>query len=310
MGVYKNNQGSLDKIAGGTFYADSPIGTILAFGGSNVPTGWHLCDGTALSRTTYKALFAIIGTNFGVGDGSTTFNLPDLRGEFLRGAGTNGHSGQGSGGSVGEHQDATTQEMRYGHRDSGLISFYDNKVDGTQLKNTDGYASAEGNAGLINVNGSATTSGSVTDYGYYARPTNTSVNYIIKMFKTAVPVEVKGDGGNNYSTEERVIGQWIDEKPLYRKVITGINIPKSSSTPIDITAQIGCIMDVWNISEDMSYLYINNVSAGVTQYEKVNRPNSTSTCVRYKNSVYELICTSSNDAGVLTLVLEYTKTTD
>ena len=105
MGVYKNNNETLEPIAGGTLYADNPIGTILAFGGSDIPTGWHLCDGTAVSRTTYAELFSVIGTSFGTGDGSTTFNLPDLRGEFLRGAGTNSHTNNDNGGAVGAHQD-------------------------------------------------------------------------------------------------------------------------------------------------------------------------------------------------------------
>jgi len=52
---------------------------------SPVPTGWLECSGSAVSRTTYANLFAAIGTTWGVGDGSTTFNLPDLRGEFPRG---------------------------------------------------------------------------------------------------------------------------------------------------------------------------------------------------------------------------------
>lgn len=56
------------------------VGTILPYGGDTAPTDYAFCDGSALSRTTYAALFAIIGTSFGVGDGSTTFNLPDMRG--------------------------------------------------------------------------------------------------------------------------------------------------------------------------------------------------------------------------------------
>ena len=56
-----------------------PTGTILAFGGSTVPDGYLLCDGTAISRSTFAALFAILGTAFGSGDGSSTFNEPDLR---------------------------------------------------------------------------------------------------------------------------------------------------------------------------------------------------------------------------------------
>jgi microcystin-dependent protein len=61
-----------------------PTGVILPYGGTSAPTGWLACDGTAISRTTYASLFASIGTSFGVGDGSTTFNLPDLRGRFPR----------------------------------------------------------------------------------------------------------------------------------------------------------------------------------------------------------------------------------
>ena len=62
-----------------------PAGAVMAFAMSTEPTGWMECDGAAISRTTYAALFAAIGTTYGVGDGSTTFNLPDLRAEFIRG---------------------------------------------------------------------------------------------------------------------------------------------------------------------------------------------------------------------------------
>ena len=63
----------------------TPSGAVMAFAMSTAPTGWLKANGAAVSRTTYAALFAAIGTTFGVGDGSTTFNLPELRGEFVRG---------------------------------------------------------------------------------------------------------------------------------------------------------------------------------------------------------------------------------
>lgn len=65
--------------------ATVPAGAVMAFAMNAAPTGWLKANGAAVSRTTYAALFAAIGTTFGAGDGSTTFNLPDLRGEFLRG---------------------------------------------------------------------------------------------------------------------------------------------------------------------------------------------------------------------------------
>jgi hypothetical protein len=62
-----------------------PSGTVAYIAASSAPAGWLKANGAAVSRTTYAALFAVIGTTFGDGDGSTTFNLPDLRGEFVRG---------------------------------------------------------------------------------------------------------------------------------------------------------------------------------------------------------------------------------
>ncbi len=61
------------------------IGAIVAYAGAIPPTGWLIADGSAVSRTTFSALFAVIGTTYGVGDGSTTFNLPDLKGRVAVG---------------------------------------------------------------------------------------------------------------------------------------------------------------------------------------------------------------------------------
>lgn len=57
-------------------------GTVVTFAGRTAPTGWLLCNGAAISRTTYADLFAVIGTDYGVGNANTTFNLPDLRGRY------------------------------------------------------------------------------------------------------------------------------------------------------------------------------------------------------------------------------------
>ena len=62
-----------------------PSGTLISYAGNNIPVGWKVCDGSEISRTTYQYLFLSIGTSWGEGDGATTFNLPDLRGQFLRG---------------------------------------------------------------------------------------------------------------------------------------------------------------------------------------------------------------------------------
>ena len=60
-------------------------GSIVMFAGNSAPNGWLICDGSAVSRSSYSKLFGIIGTTYGAGDGSTTFNLPDLKGRLLVG---------------------------------------------------------------------------------------------------------------------------------------------------------------------------------------------------------------------------------
>ena len=74
-----------------------PSGMILPFGGTSSPSGFLSCDGAAVSRSTYATLYAAIGTTWGVGDGSSTFNLPDLRAMFLRGTGTHGTANMAKG---------------------------------------------------------------------------------------------------------------------------------------------------------------------------------------------------------------------
>lgn len=63
----------------------TPVGALMPYAGNTAPSGWLLADGSAVSRTTYASLFAVLGTTYGAGDGSTTFNLPDLRGRVPAG---------------------------------------------------------------------------------------------------------------------------------------------------------------------------------------------------------------------------------
>jgi len=85
----------------------APPGVIVDYGGAAAPDGWLICDGSAISRTTYAALFTAIGTWWGTGDGTTTFNLPDLRGRMTSGyVPSGGHSdvstvGNTDGGALG-----------------------------------------------------------------------------------------------------------------------------------------------------------------------------------------------------------------
>ena len=77
-------------------------GAIVAFAGADAPEGWLLCNGGEVNRTTYQTLFGVISTTYGVGNGNTTFNLPDLRGRLPAGSGQYGRHerrcGHGGGG--------------------------------------------------------------------------------------------------------------------------------------------------------------------------------------------------------------------
>lgn len=97
---------AIDAVLGNTG-GDVFIGELVATADDAVPSGTIWCDGSAVSRTTYSELFDVIGTIYGVGDGSTTFNLPDYRGWFLRGFG-NGPSTDPDAGSRTDRGDGTT----------------------------------------------------------------------------------------------------------------------------------------------------------------------------------------------------------
>jgi microcystin-dependent protein len=108
----------------------TPVGSVVDYAGSSAPTGWLLCSGQAVSRTTYAALFTAIGTTFGVGDGSLTFNVPDCQGRVTAGksAGTSrlttGYFGAvtvqndttlGAVGGLESHTLTTAQLATHGH---------------------------------------------------------------------------------------------------------------------------------------------------------------------------------------------------
>ena len=104
--------GTLDQVANTFAPANAvPAGAVSYLARSSAPDGWLKANGAAVSRTTYATLFAAIGTTWGAGDGSTTFNVPDLRGEFLRG--WDDGRGVDSGRSFASFQDQSTQNHQH-----------------------------------------------------------------------------------------------------------------------------------------------------------------------------------------------------
>ena len=159
-----------------------PIGTILALMGTTPPAGYFICDGSVYDVTLYPFLADYFEEQFGTknyfgGDGENTFAVPDLRGEFLRGSGTNGHAGEGSGLAVGVHQAATYH----------LHSDMDGKNKALGCVGVNGASRTVANADATPVNGNvrgfalSTNQYSYSGFLYYtSRPTNTSVLYCIR----------------------------------------------------------------------------------------------------------------------------------
>lgn len=98
-----------------------PAGSVFWLAAQTAPEGYLICNGSAISRTEYAALFAVIGTTFGAGDGSTTFALPNLQAAFIRGAGSqNGYSA-----AFGQKQEAT----QIANRDQYMSNIIASNVD-------------------------------------------------------------------------------------------------------------------------------------------------------------------------------------
>ncbi len=186
-----NNWISLNAPAGSFV----PSGVIMPYAGSagSTPSGYLPCDGAAVSRTTYAALFATIGVTYGAGDGSTTFNIPDLRGVFVRGAGSQtigsvtytgtlaAKQGQstklpttpftGVAASAGNHTHPTdaitgTSGNNYSNTTGGMLG-----QDNTSFNDVNSTQAAGAHTHTVSINGGGDSE---------TRPANIALNYIIK----------------------------------------------------------------------------------------------------------------------------------
>lgn len=181
---------------GSTIASLMPTGTVVSFagavgGGVMPPPGWLLCDGSQQSRTAYAPLFAAIGTAWGSGDGTTTFNVPDLRGRFLRGV------DQGTGNDPGPRTTilpggnltgvGTLEQQAFanhGHNvvDPGHLHPSWATFSGSNLPAGGFNYAGSPNANPSGPTGLAATGISITATGgNETRPVNAAVNYIIKL---------------------------------------------------------------------------------------------------------------------------------
>lgn len=175
----------VDTSSSAAIVSAAPPGMLAPFAGTSAPAGWLACQGQNVSRTTYAALFAAIGTTWGAGDGRTTFGLPDLRGVFLRGTGTNatGSSSGAVGPAVGtfatdtflNHDHTATSPT---HTHSGVLTSVASTVGvqaGASYSIPATFNSGNTGSTAATVTVAASTAGSTE-----TKPKNYGVLYIIK----------------------------------------------------------------------------------------------------------------------------------
>lgn len=163
-----------------------PVGTILPYGGASAPSGYLICNGQSISRATYASLYAVIGNSFGTADG-VSFNVPDLRGRFLRmvdGGAANDpdrasrtalKTGGASGDNIGSAQDYTTAQ--HFHFVLSTAASTNSISSGNYIAKAFLGFNTSGSGGN---NTAATEAKTSSSGGNETRPTNVNVNYIIK----------------------------------------------------------------------------------------------------------------------------------
>ena len=157
----------------------APTGAVFAMAHSTVPSGYLECNGAAVSRSTYANLFSVLSTTYGTGDGSSTFNLPDLRGEFIRG--WDNSRGIDSGRAIASYQADENKAHTHSVTDPGHTHTWvrqDSQNDAGYrpwpASNNDVVASTQNT-------GSSTTGISIASSGSESRPRHYAMMYVIKF---------------------------------------------------------------------------------------------------------------------------------
>ena len=295
------------NISNAVNYNDTPIGTIISYMGTTAPRDYLICNGTIYNIIDYKELADFINVQFGSynkfgGNGTTTFAVPDLRGEFLRGSGINSHTNQGSGAEVGIHQDGTVIPNILGEAGVQMRINTTGTKANSYILNADKSAYLENGQYYYIANVSVLNDSAHVAYSHTIRSTNTSVLYCIKY-----TTSVLSTPENNFSTTEQKIGTWINGKPLYQKTIVA-TAPDEENVLTEL-----CLLpenvNTTNVFDMKVTAHNPNSYACFTNYyystaEAITfwiRPNRKITCV---------IRSTSWLNSTLYITLQYTKTTD
>lgn len=292
-----------------------PIGSISAYGGENIPTNWLKCNGQALLRTDYPELFNTIGTTYGSGDGSTTFNLPNISERVIVGNNGDGEFSLGNTGGEKAHT-LTVQEMPSHNHDfnkAGVTAMvsggsYDisqqsgsRTYDYISIKNTGGGQAHNNLQPYIALNYIIKAKQSVGVVGTVTSDINDINDNAVPNAKT-----VKDYVEEVYSTSEVKTNKvWIDGKPIYKKVIDFGTLPNNSTKtiPTGLDHKEINLIALYGIAKDS-----NGTQFAINQ----SRTNGLNSQIgTYLNSSNELVIEVGTDRSNFSafVTLEYTKTT-
>ena len=297
-----------------------PIGTIFPYSGTTTPPGYMFCDGAAISREDYALLFSIIGTRYGSGDGSTTFNLPNLKGKVPVGYDSTDSDFDTLGETGGEKTHTlTVDEMpSHNHKTKGQKPAiakweYESTTAGTfAVNNSNGYL-----IGDMDNTGGGQAHNNLQPYQV--------TNYIIKVINSqsgsfrseTLPVGTEMDFAGEeiplgweevpnessyYSYETNTGKKWIDGKEIYRQVFT---ITTSNQANLWIPHNISNMDKYW-VNSEASFVITSTGSESLPPNwyfapDDWGRTWINSTDIRFKTG-------ASLGERYLYVVVEYTKT--
>lgn len=308
VNVYDKETKELTKIAGEILFADSPIGSIVPYGGSTAPSGWLLCDGSELLKANYPDLYAAIGDDYGTPSDTDHFVLPtefnhnelDLSYTDIRSL-----VGANAANAYTLPYDAYISVTGAGwSQNYCFINVISNgETHGFQFAGSYDSASATGGTAIFVKKGDKIFASANNS----ARSLNIRARYfkkycIIKSYLVGVPgdfmsrVDEAVQEANRYSTTEKVVGTWIDGKKIYRKCfsfnIIVVNADAAWHTVVPANAIPG-------VSKLLNYKLI----AGTADW-------TATALTRFNSGSFQIYPCAGLNISIDTVIIEYTKTTD
>ena len=315
-----------DPVGGGSATGDTlPIGSIMSYSKATAPENWLICDGSAISRTNYSELFNAIGTTFGEGDGSTTFNLPNIKGRTIVGLDAEDTDFNAIGKTLGEKTHTLTvaempehnhkQSLDGGNSGNSGKAAYSWSVPANQYLYTgDDLAGKTGGSQPHNNIQPSFVAAYIIKAKQSAGLVATVVNSLESTSATDALSAKQGKELNEkitrnstYSTEEQAVGTWIDGKTIYRKVINFGTLP--NATKKEVQHNISNI----SIFTKIEGIAIRNDETKFTQSLPLVYKNTEmfyNTALAVDNTTIEIQTDGDRSMFNGYVTLEYTKTTE